>query len=87
MLESLIGLVVLVAIVGYLVFRNGVNANLDFKYATPPKVPTPKVEEVDLSKMTKTQIEAWARTNLNLELDRRKTKAKMIAEVESVFQK
>jgi len=87
MLESLIGLVVLVAIAGYLAFRNGVNANLDFKYATPPKVPTPKVEEVDLSKMTKAQIEVWARDNLDLELDRRRTKAAMIEEVENTFRK
>jgi hypothetical protein len=87
MLELLIGLVVLVAIAGYLVFRNGVNANLDLRYASPPKVPTPKVEEVDLSKMTKAQIEVWARDNLDLELDRRRTKAAMIEEVENTFRK
>src|SRR5210317_2594662 len=42
------------------------------------------VEEfLDFTTMTKAQIEAWAKENLGIDLDRRKTKAKMIAEVES----
>lgn len=47
------------------------------------------VEEivVDLATMTKAQIEAWAKENLDLDLDRRKTKATLIAEVESQLQK
>ena len=44
-----------------------------------PSMPTPEV--IDFGRMTKVQIEEWARTELGLELDRRKTKANMIAEV------
>jgi len=40
-------------------------------------------EVVDFTAMTKAQIEAWAKENLGVDLDRRKTKANMIEEVES----
>lgn len=40
-------------------------------------------EVIDFTTMTKAQIEAWAKENLGVDLDRRKTKASMIAEVES----
>ena len=40
-------------------------------------------EVTDFTTMTKAQIEAWAKENLGVDLDRRKTKASMIAEVES----
>ena len=52
----------------------------------PEPVPEPEPEPepeptVDFKKMTKAQIEQWARENLNLELDRRKTKGSMISEI------
>ena len=50
----------------------------------PEPVPEPAPEPestVNLKKMTKAQIEQWARDNLNVELDRRKTKASMISEI------
>ena len=50
----------------------------------PAPVPEPAPEPeptVNLKKMTKAQIEQWARDNLNVELDRRKTKASMISEI------
>ena len=48
----------------------------------PAPEPEPEPEPtVDLKKMTKAQIEQWARDNLNVELDRRKTKASMISEI------
>ena len=40
-------------------------------------------EVTDFTTMTKAQIEAWAKENLGVDLGRRKTKASMIAEVES----
>lgn len=56
--------------------------------------PTPKVTEEDIKqsdvlpdfgKMTKVAIETWARENIELELDRRKTKANMIADIHAHF--
>jgi len=48
----------------------------------PVSEPEPEPEPtVDFKKMTKAQIEQWARENLNLELDRRKTKGSMISEI------
>ena len=46
-----------------------------------------KIEEnlPEFGKMTKVQIEEWARANLGLELDRRKTKANMIADIKDFF--
>jgi hypothetical protein len=37
--------------------------------------------EVDFESMTKKQIDMWAEENLGIQLDRRHTKAKLIAEV------
>ena len=38
--------------------------------------------EVDFESMTKKQIDMWAEENLGIQLDRRHTKAKLIAEIE-----
>ena len=43
---------------------------------------TPEVEVPNIDSMTKSEIETYGRT-LGIELDRRKTRAKMIAELES----
>ena len=42
---------------------------------------TPVVPEVDFNSMTKKQIDIWAEENLGIQLDRRHTKAKLIAEL------
>ena len=42
---------------------------------------TVEVPEVDFESMTKKQIDEWAEENLGIALDRRHTKAKLIAEV------
>ena len=44
-------------------------------------------EVVDFASMTKLQIEEWAKENLGIDLDRRKTKANLIEEVESQLNK
>ena len=51
---------------------------------TPDVAPTvtPEVEVPNIDSMTKSEIETYGRT-LGIELDRRKTRAKMIAELES----
>ena len=38
--------------------------------------------EVDFNSMTKKQIDMWAEENLGIQLDRRHTKAKLIAEIQ-----
>jgi|TARA_B110000908_G_C10234733_1_gene442652 hypothetical protein len=43
---------------------------------------TPEVVEVDFTSMTKKQIDMWAEENLGIQLDRRHTKAKLIAEIQ-----
>jgi len=43
---------------------------------------TPVVDEVDFTSMTKKQIDMWALENLGIQLDRRHTKAKLIAEIQ-----
>ncbi len=43
---------------------------------------TPAVVEVDFNSMTKKQIDMWAEENLGIQLDRRHTKAKLIAEIQ-----
>jgi hypothetical protein len=40
-----------------------------------------ELPEVDFESMTKKQIDEWAEENLGIQLDRRHTKAKLIAEV------
>jgi len=42
---------------------------------------TVEIPEVDFESMTKKQIDEWAEENLGIALDRRHTKAKLIAEV------
>jgi|TARA_B100000929_G_C15496567_1_gene416164 hypothetical protein len=42
---------------------------------------TTELPEVDFESMTKKQIDEWAEENLGIQLDRRHTKAKLIAEV------
>lgn len=63
-------------------------ALLDFWHRTKPIDDGPPAEEFkepldvpNFGKMSKTQIEEWARENLELDLDRRMTKANMIKEV------
>ena len=43
---------------------------------------TPEVVEVDFTSMTKKQIDMWSEENLGIQLDRRHTKAKLIAEIQ-----
>ena len=43
---------------------------------------TPVSPEVNFESMTKKQIDMWAEENLGIQLDRRHTKAKLIAEIE-----
>lgn len=43
------------------------------------------VEGPDFNAMSKLQLEAWAREELDVELDRRKTKASLIAEVKELM--
>jgi len=40
-----------------------------------------EIPEVDFESMTKKQIDEWAEENLGIQLDRRRTKARLIAEV------
>jgi hypothetical protein len=40
-----------------------------------------KIPEVNFESMTKKQIDMWAEENLGIQLDRRHTKAKLIAEI------
>jgi ribosomal protein S20 len=40
-----------------------------------------ELPEVDFESMTKKQIDEWAEENLGIQLDRRRTKARLIAEV------
>ena len=40
------------------------------------------MSKVDFQSMTKKQIDEWAEENLGIQLDRRHTKAKLIAEIE-----
>lgn len=61
---------------------------LDFWYRTKPIDDGPPLKELEdpldvpnFGKMTKVQIEEWARDNLDMNLDRRMTKANMIKEV------
>jgi len=42
---------------------------------------TPVAPEVNFESMTKKQIDMWAEENLGIQLDRRHTKAKLIAEI------
>ena len=42
---------------------------------------TPLASEIDFNSMTKKQIDMWAEENLGIALDRRYTKAKLIAEL------
>lgn len=63
-------------------------ALLDFWHRTKPIDDGPPLEEFkepldvpNFGKMTKVQIEEWARENLDVDLDRRMTKANMIKEV------
>jgi hypothetical protein len=42
---------------------------------------TVEIPEVDFESMTKKQIDEWAEENLGIALDRRRTKARLIAEV------
>mgnify|MGYP000748843086 FL=1 len=42
---------------------------------------TPSASEIDFNSMTKKQIDMWAEENLGIALDRRYTKAKLIAEL------
>jgi len=50
----------------------------------PAPAPEPVVEENsdDLKSMNKDELEEWAREHLDLELDKRKTKKALIAEIE-----
>ncbi len=38
-------------------------------------------DDIDFEAMTKLELEAWAREELDIELDRRKSKSKLIAEI------
>jgi ribosomal protein L13E len=42
--------------------------------AKPKKKAAPKAEQLDFSKMTKAELEAWAKKNLGLDVDRRRKK-------------
>lgn len=59
------------------------------KSVITPKAKVVKVEEtvaeesVDLESMTKDELESWARDNLDLELDKRKTKKSLIEEIKA----
>ena len=52
--------------------------------AAPVKKEVKKVEESSLSSMTKDQLEAYAQEKFDVDLDKRKTKAALIEEIEEM---
>ena len=52
--------------------------------AAPVKKEVKKVEESSLSSMTKDQLEAYAQEKFDVDLDKRKTKATLIEEIEEM---
>ena len=70
-------LVIVAAVAIYLVWPSS-----EVDEVTPQPEPEP-VEVPNLGKMTKVQIEEWAKENLDIDLDRRMTKANMIADIKS----
>lgn len=51
------------------------------------RVISPEVELPDLESMTKLQIDIWARNELEINLDRRRTKDRMIKEIHNHLNK
>jgi len=57
------------------------------KSATTGRKSDKKVTKTDLNKMTKVQLEAYAKKEFNLDIDRRKKKADLVAEVAKLAKK
>lgn len=63
------------------ILSSAIKTNAIVTTANQSPVVSKKVETPDFEKMTKAEIDEWAASKLGIELDRRVTKAKMIAEL------
>jgi len=57
------------------------------KGATTGRKSDKKVTKTDLNKMTKVQLESYAKKEFNVDIDRRKKKADLVAEVAKLAKK
>jgi len=55
--------------------------------ATTGRTSDKKVTKTDLNKMTKVQLESYAKKEFNVDIDRRKKKADLVAEVAKLAKK
>ena len=88
--NSVIGIVIVVAIVGFVVWKSFFSSNSESSVSAPAPAPAPAPEPVaevkkapskaSISSKTKKEIDGLAKNEWGIKLDARETKDKMIAQ-------